>query len=190
MKRFALVFAGVLAAVTAVGAEFNYLKAFCKGYPSKAGVTFSSKITGKSRTLTFKVAPGEEMASVYTYAEVKPGEKLSLSFLYKVANLKEGNRPGAKIQINFQTPDGKKSVGTHIHNLQLKNSEKYQPAATIFTVPEGAGRIPMVFIYLTRTSGDFEITNVKLAAASGSIEAKELLQKLESTPKTSKNKKN
>ena len=169
MKKLSMFLIGSLAAASALGAEFNYLKAFCKGYPSTAGVTFSSKVANGSRTLTFKVAPGEAMASVYTYADVKPGEKLSLSFLYKVANLKEGNRPGAKIQINFKTPDGKKSVGTHIHNLQLKNSEKYQPAATIFTVPEGAGKIQMVFIYLTRTSGDFEITNVKLNTASDKL---------------------
>ncbi len=37
---------------------------------------------------------------------------------------------------------------------------------------------------------DEAVRMLNLAAASGSIEAKELLQKLESTPKTSKNKKN
>ena len=169
MKKLSLFLLGALTSAAVCGAEFNFLKAFCKGYPSEEGVTFASKVTGKNRTLTFNVAPGKVMASVYTYADVTPGEKLSLSFAYKVANLREGERPSANIQINFLSADGKKSVGKHVQALALKNSSSYMPAATVFTVPEGAGRIQAVLIYLTRTSGEFEITNVKIAPVSDKL---------------------
>ena len=169
MKKLFLLAAGALTAAAVYGAEFNFLKAFCKGYPAEQGVTFKSQVTGKSRTLTFKVAPGKQMASLYTYADVTPGQKLALSFSYKANNVKEGKNPSANIQINFLSADGKKSIGKHVHKLALKNSSSYQQAATIFTVPEGTGRIQAVMLYLTRTSGDFEVTNLKIVPASDKL---------------------
>ena len=171
MKKIFFVSVLLLSVFALSGAEksFNYLKAFFRPYPKDPAITLQSKVNGSSRLLIYTVGEPKAMTSLYTYAPVSPGKKLTLSFLYKVADYQAGKKASARIQLNFQDSKGKAIKGAKAHTapLALKNTNgKYVKAATTFDVPENAGQIQMVLLYLFNAAGKFEITNVNLQPAS------------------------
>ena len=143
MKKIFFVSVLLLSVFALSGAEksFNYLKAFFRPYPKDPAITLQSKINGSSRLLIYTVGEPKAMTSLYTYAPVSPGKKLTLSFLYKVADYQAGKKASARIQLNFQDSKGKAIKGAKAHTapLALKNTNgKYVKAATTFDVPENA----------------------------------------------------
>ena len=171
MKRSLPVALLVLSAAVLCGAEssYNYLKAFFNPYPKDPAITLQSKVNGSNRVLTLNVAEVKPVTSLYTYAPVVAGKKMTLSFLYKLSDYQTGKKASARMQVNFQAKGGKKLAGAkdHKETLELKNTNgKYVKAATTFTVPEGAAQVQAVLFYLFNTAGKFEITNVSVQPAS------------------------
>ena len=83
MKRALPVALLVLSAAVLCGAEssYNYLKAFFNPYPKDPAITLQSKVNGSNRVLTLNVAEVKPVTSLYTYAPVVAGKKMTLSFL-------------------------------------------------------------------------------------------------------------
>ncbi len=170
MKKITFVSMLVLSAAVLCGAEssYNYLKAFFNPYPKDPAVKLQSKLNGSNRVLTFTVSEKKPHATLYTYAPVEAGKKMTLSFLYKLSDYQAGNRASASININFQAKGGKalKGVKPHTSELKLANTDKYVKASTTFAVPEGAGQVQAVLFSLRNCSGKFEVTNVNILPAS------------------------
>ena len=149
--------------------SYNYLKAFFNPYPKDPAITLKSSVNGSSRVLDFSIASPKPMTSLYTYAKLTPGKKMTFSFLYKLSDYKAGKKPSARMQINFQDARGKtlKGVKPHTARLALKNTNgKYVKASTTFEVPASTAQAQMVLLYLGQVAGKFQITNVTLDPAS------------------------
>jgi len=161
----------VLAACALCGAEssYNYLKAFFNAYPKASGIALQSKVNGSSRVLNLSIDAPKPMTSLYTYAPVTAGKKMTLSYLYKLSDYQASGKSWARMQINFQDAQGKalEGVKPHTFTLNLKNTNgKYVKAGTLFTVPANTVKVQAVLLYLANVAGKFEVTNVNILPAS------------------------
>lgn len=157
------------AVLCAADSSYNYLKAFFNPYPKDPAITLKSSVNGSSRVLDLSIAAPKPMTSLYTYAKLTPGKKMTFSFLYKLSDYKVGKKAFARMQINFQAEGGKalKGVKPHTAKLALKNTNgKYVKASTTFEVPADTAQAQMVLLYLGQVAGKFQITNVTLVPAS------------------------